>query len=467
MTTSDNDIITPETTDKKYNETFNDRIKQFNDADFIVTINKRKKISKIDLVDAFRNIFKVKTLSSIDGILANLDSYYYDDGYYKIGTAILLKKLMYNKYKYYVNGALYSEYKDLLEGLTIVNHNYFDDKQKQFININNGVYNIKTDTFTPHHASYHFTYKTPVNYKPDAHNELFERKVKEIVGEFYTLTMQELFGYCLYTDYHVQKALMWVGDGANGKDVLSYCLSKLVGNDNISAEGLKTLVTNRFSSVELQHKLLNLSGETPNNFKINNSDMIKSLRGGTIINGERKHGNRVKFRNYAKLVFLTNKVPETNDYSFGFFRSWVIIPFENQFTGDKDNKNLKYELTDTDDKMSGILNWALEGLKRLLEQGHFTYNIGEFGMEEYWKRLSEPAISFIMDEVEDGTLAYNGEIIKRYTEYCKEYKVQQQSTKSFWISWNNNIRKYFPDAEKFQDNTENGEGKRGWRNICF
>ena len=49
------------------------------------------------------------------------------------------------------------------------------------------------------------------------------------------------------------------------------------------------------------------------------------------------------------------------------------------------------------DERSGILNWMLQGLKRLLEQGHFTESKTQRETEVEFLRASDTSSAFIKD----------------------------------------------------------------------
>ena len=50
--------------------------------------------------------------------------------------------------------------------------------------------------------------------------------------------------------------------------------------------------------------------------------------------------------------------------------------------------------------MSGLLNFAIEGLKRLLEQEDFSYSKTTVDIREEYIRLSDSVAAFIMDMIE-------------------------------------------------------------------
>ena len=48
------------------------------------------------------------------------------------------------------------------------------------------------------------------------------------------------------------------------------------------------------------------------------------------ITGEHKFGQPFTFRNYAKLIFSANEIPESDDKSVAFYRRWLIKYFKKE-----------------------------------------------------------------------------------------------------------------------------------------
>src|SRR5208283_2759033 len=95
---------------------------------------------------------------------------------------------------------------------------------------------------------------------------------------------------------------------------------------------------------------------------------FKMLTGGDSIGTEKKFKDEYSFVNYAKLIFSANKPPKvTDEDSYAFWRRWILIEFPNQFGDDKKDPEILNKLT-AEAELSGLLNWALEGLARLRQQ---------------------------------------------------------------------------------------------------
>jgi hypothetical protein len=81
----------------------------------------------------------------------------------------------------------------------------------------------------------------------------------------------------------------------------------------------------------------------------------------------------------------------------------------------------------TPQEMSGLLNWALEGLERLFINKKFSNETNANSVRKYWMRKSNSVAAFIEDCVE---LDYDSRISKKefrkaYHDYCKKNNLKQ------------------------------------------
>ena len=72
------------------------------------------------------------------------------------------------------------------------------------------------------------------------------------------MVVQEWAGLLLLPETRIQKCLMLVGDGANGKSVLLLILREMLGADNVSSLEISELF-DRFKLYRLENKLANIS----------------------------------------------------------------------------------------------------------------------------------------------------------------------------------------------------------------
>src|SRR5262249_13715351 len=150
---------------------------------------------------------------------------------------------------------------------------------------------------------------------------------------------------------------------------------------------------------------------------------FKTLVSGDTIRAQRKYGQPFSFRNRAKLIFSTNKIPESNDKSYAYYRRWVILCFDEVYEGTLKDPNLIDKLT-TKEELSGLLNLALIGLRQLRRDGGFKDVSVERVKKEYDSRAN--TVKAFLDEkcvVDPGAAEYVTLTTNAYAEYitfCKE-----------------------------------------------
>ena len=263
------------------------------------------------------------------------------------------------------------------------------------INLKNGILELNTGVFKFHTPKIPFTIQSPTTYNPESQCPLWEQTITEILPNHEDrLFLQKVFGYCLTGITKFQVGFMFYGLGGNGKSLIVEILESILGSDNCSFLQLKDF-SQRFRIVELENKLVNIASEVKN--EPIQSDLIKKVIEGSDIYGERKFQNCYTFKPRAKLIVTCNSLPRTTDKSFGYFRRFVILPFNETFDGANRDLDRKQKIVDSE--LSGVLNWALEGLRSLPENGNFPIpNSCERAKLDYMYE-SDPVKMFIDDHL--------------------------------------------------------------------
>lgn len=260
------------------------------------------------------------------------------------------------------------------------------DKDPDIINVKNGLLNIQTRELKPHTSTYLSLIQLPLVYKPKAKCPKIIEFFKQVLEDKQSVSrIIRLFGYILLkeTSTKYEKAFMFVGGGGNGKSVMTKLIDTFVGLENCSHVSLQNLNSrnHRFMIAELHGKLVNTHPDIPAE-EIQNSGLFKAVVSGDTIFGEKKHKAPFSFKNRAKLIFSANKIPDTLDQSYAYYRRWVIEPFKKYFAGENRNENLINELT-TESELSGLLNIALIGMQRLIRDHGFNDKSIEAVREQY------------------------------------------------------------------------------------
>jgi P4 family phage/plasmid primase-like protien len=347
------------------------------------------------------------------------DVYYYNEakGTWEENGVILIRGLC-QRYL----GPLY-KMNHIREALAYIRDGFYisrDDVDNDLyrIPVKNGVLNLKTfelESFDP--ELYAITF-IPTKYDPDAKCPKILKFIDEVAPQDKE-TLQEWIGYHLLRTYVYQKCVQLIGDGNNGKSTFLRLLEALLGKDNVSNATLYDLVSTRFSKADLYGRLANIAPDiSPDELK--RTGTFKALTGGDYIRAEKKHQNAFKFLNYAKLSFSANQLPPSPDKTVAFFRRWLLINFPNKFEGPDCDPRILEKLT-TPEELSGLLNWALEGLKRLMKNDDFTKSQTIEELQEQWERMSDPVTAFVTNCVEpafDDTITKDS-LYNAYYKFCR------------------------------------------------
>lgn len=274
---------------------------------------------------------------------------------------------------------------------------------RTMINLRNAMLDMETLQLRAHHPRYQSTIRVPITYDPAAACPRFRQFLLEIFegDEGRVRTVQEFMGYCLTAETRAEKALALVGPGANGKSVLLRVLRALVGALNVSSVSLANL-QGRFNTFALVGKLINISAENEIRGSLN-TELFKTLVSGEPVEVERKFKQRVPYTPYARLVLAMNNLPRTDDTTRGFTRRLLLVPCRRIFTDAEADRRLYDRLLT---ELPGILNFALEGLKRLREREYvFTESDASEDAWREYRLMLNPYLAFTQAVMKSAPMA--------------------------------------------------------------
>jgi putative DNA primase/helicase len=367
-----------------------------------------------ELTDLLIKRYHIKTMRDTDEIMV-----YYDGRYHLSGEKDIRAEV--NQ----VFGDNYSSktYKHILDkiraGTTIRRQSFKEPLNK--INLKNGVLDINAKELDPHDPKYNFLYKLNIDYNSDQDCPAIKKFLREVTAnEDDYQCLKEYIGYTLLSGYTFRVFLVLYGTGSNGKSVFIYLIRTFIGEDNVSVVSLQQLQTDRFAPARLYGKKANVFADIPQ-LKMKSTDIIKSLTGHTDkISGEKKFEDTFEFVNGAKLIFSANQLPKVEDETEAFWNRVILIDFPHKFEGELEDKDLIKKLT-TLEELSGLLNFALEGLDQLLKNGRFTYD--HETTYERWQKYTEvenPVHDFMENCIEvraDASVSKAG-LYSAYKVYC-------------------------------------------------
>lgn len=381
--------------------------------------------------------------------------YFYDGGIYNPSGEIVIKEM---SQKLLGNDCRNNRVSEIIGH---VQRSTYVDRTKDdisLINLKNGLLNVATGEFTKHTPDIFMLNQLPILYNKSVDCPAIKRFIEEVVEKDAIPAIQEYCGYCLFRDYSIAKAFVLVGGGSNGKTTFMRLLEAFLGMENISRIAMQDFDRDPFSMCNLYGKLANVYDDMPSSALIS-TGKFKQVTGNSPLEARVKFKGDILFTNYAKLIFSCNKIPETYDTTIAFWRRIYKVTFPNVFEGSDADPNLINKLT-TSDELSGMLNWALEGLKRLLNQGKFSNEPSIEEIQEIWQRMSSPVAAFVIDKliINPDVFISKEEMYEVFIKYCKKQGIADISKKSF----GSNLPRY---AESIRDGWNKNEyniSKRGW-----
>ena len=320
------------------------------------------------------------------------------------------------------NYCVMASIRDCREQWDILVSKDFDDfnRNPYLVNVRNGLLDIRDMSFKEHTPSYLSTVQLNVEYNPQVDCPQFKKFLNEVLDCKLIPLVQEIVGYLLTTNTASQKAFVFWGPARTGKSTLLWVVEYLLlGKKNVSNIPWQE-IGDKFKTAELLGKLANVFSDLPSK-SIDDTGIFKVVTGEDYLMAEKKNKNPFKFKPFARLVFSCNELPRNYvDRTEGFYRRLIIVPFSRQIEKSKIDKSLKYKFQR---EKEGILNWALEGLKRLYENNfEFSENELTDGVKKEYKRENNNVISFVEECCElDGLFSCSRiEIYEAYKEFCVE-----------------------------------------------
>ncbi len=341
----------------------------------------------------------------------------------------------------------------------------FTSAALSLIPVKNGVYDFEKKVLLEHSPAYRFTYQFPVIFDAKAKSEKTDVFLKQVLNDDQYQTIQEWMGYYFYRLYSFKKATIFVGEGDTGKTTLLETIMHLVGKENISSVSLQKMTSDKFAAAHLYEKHANLVDELSAR-DISDTGNFKIATGGGSIAGEYKFGNQFSFQNYSKFTFACNKIPDVKDFDDeAYFNRWMVIRFENTIA--KKIPNFIQTLT-TEEERSGLFNFAMQGLERLLEQGRFTYAKSAIDTKLEMMRSGSSIATFVAARVEQdvGAEITKEDMYEAYTAHCGMNSLAAETMKMF----SSKFLFYVSYATEGLITTLDGRNKpstrsRGWRNV--
>jgi len=293
------------------------------------------------------------------------------------------------------------------------------DANKVLINLNNGTFEFKNSGWQlrDYNPTDFLTYQLPFDYDASAACPLFDKFLKRVQpDENCRIILQEFAGY-IFTNLNLEKCLVLLGDGGNGKSVFFKIINALIGRENVLNYSLGSF-NHEYYRAKLTNVLLNYSSEK--GFELN-PDIFKALVSGEPLPAREPYGKPFTIFNIVKFIFNCNLLPRENESTEAYYRRFLIVPFNEKITDAEKDTALADKIIK--DELAGVFNWLLGGLKRIIDQQKFTDSVkAEKALTEF--RKQSDTVQLFIDEYRfqksPTQVITLRELYQLYKNFCRE-----------------------------------------------
>lgn len=279
------------------------------------------------------------------------------------------------------------------------------EKPYPVINCLNGELWIK-DTgeveLKPHRPSSCLTRVLAVEYQPGADCPIFKNALKQTFknfedGDDIIRHLQEFMGYVLHPDKQPAHWWLFKGPGGDGKSTIMRILSALLG-DSVIAESIDRFNgKDNHATADLVGKLLLYDDDLDSGTRLPDG-ILKKLSETGELTANPKLVKPYRFTKVCTTVMCSNGFPKTKDISRGFRRRGMVIPFNNPFHEGEAILDLVEQVTSKE--LCGVLNFAMEGLKRMRARSNFQEPTSCINAKDEWLNESNVVASYIKESIE-------------------------------------------------------------------
>ncbi len=213
--------------------------------------------------------------------------------------------------------------------------------------------------------------------------------------------LQEFMGYLLTPDTSLQKALLIPGPKRSGKGTIGRIMGKLVGEANTVAPSLNSLGRSDFGLEPLLAKQLAIVSDMRLSSRTDEAAVAENLlriTGEDRVSVNRKHRSAMEVTLRARFVVMTNEVPKFADRSGALVSRFIVLPMRQSFFGREDSGLTPALMAE----LPGILNWAVEGWRRVRANGRITQPEAGRDVALQMTDLASPIPAFVREWCEVG-----------------------------------------------------------------
>lgn len=284
------------------------------------------------------------------------------------------------------------------------------------------------------------------NYNPFAPTpKLFYKYLSEVYYPDDIKTLQQFCGYCLLPTTVLQKALIIIGDGGEGKSVLGAILNGVIGEKNCYNSSIKDLEGN-FGVANVENKLIYIDDDVSEK-AITNSGIFKSLvTNKNTIEAKKKFHQSNVIKSYIRFICFGNfGLQALYDTSDGFYRRLLALRVKPKDENRMDNPFIDRQIIDNE--AEGVINWLVQGLNEIIKRNFDIYTSERTQAEsECINHENDSVLAFLQSDhiaIDENLKIHTTTLYNLYSKFCEENALNKLTTaSSFSRAINNRGRKF-------------------------
>lgn len=385
-------------------------------------------------------------------LMHNMEIWVYDaeDGVYRPSgeayirheVAILLGKHWKSSYANETVTLCYDTlYNDALEELRNITLPPRTPLERVWLNTRTGMVNLGTGEIQGHTPDVRSLVQIPAYYATHVTvgASPIERFVADILQADCINAWWEWVGYHFLNDTRFRRALMVVGERLTGKSTLLNLLDRFLGPSNTTSYTLQSICDERFSASGLVGKIANIYNDL-DMVELKHAGNLKVFISGERVTVERKYQPAYETYLTAKHSYSANAFVPVADPDNAFVSRWLVMKTERRFTeggvgiGDTRADVALIDKLGTPENMSIMLGLAIDGLRRLCAQEHFSVGASMQQAQDEFHASLDSVFAFLVDCTERDYQSFTPKqaLYDAYQRYCGEMSRGKLSNKRFF-----------------------------------
>lgn len=289
----------------------------------------------------------------------------------------------------------------------------------------NGLLHVPSGELLPATPRFFTRQALDIDFEPDAPVPTeWLRFVDQVFSDKQAVELlQDWFGYLLLPDVSQQKILLMVGPTRSGKGVTQRVITQLVGAGNTCNPKSGSLGSGNVGTLQpLIGKTVAFISDARFGGRSDKhaiTETLLTISGGDPVTIDRKHKEAWSGMLPTRFVMLSNELPSLKDNSPALANRFIPLIFRESFLGREDH-GLADRIVGSE--LPGVLNWALDGWRRLRERGRFVMpDVSRDAISEILE-LGSPAAHFLRDlcVVEPGRQIEKPILFEAYVTWCRK-----------------------------------------------